>query len=476
MPARDLPWDVIKPFVVEYNEKRVAILKIVFLLLDESMSGYRPKTSKTGGYPNITFEPRKPVPLGTMLRNALECITGIFVNHDIVESPQGQWTKEFTSPPTQSHLPKGEDISYHTAEVLRQAKNVEKGGWVGGDAWFGSMETCVELKRRLGLYSTFIVKQNLNYFPMPVLHAVLRARYPQRTAGHWVVMKATISEVNVFVMAYAWLNRGVAYMVSSCGSTVRHEQNYRSKFEDEYGNVVVKELPRPTVAHLLYEFLPLIDEHNKARQNVLALERQWLTQDCWFRLLTTFVGMAVVDVQRWDRNMRAGRMLRVGEGDADFGIKRMANLIARPLRSGKFRYREGPQPSQRGGDGEYLVRIIDKQGNKTCTSGKPRNQRCFICRKYLNQYVNTTWWCIACGMPLCKKTRGRDLSCLEEHLSSADKHLGCRLMQRTCFFLPNHLKEVRRTRSSGPAKRKYVEANKTPSPDKSRVRSVFTPQ
>jgi hypothetical protein len=110
-----------------------------------------------------------------MLCNAVECITGIFVHQDIVDSSTKQWEKKYLSPPTQSHLPKGENISYHTAEVLRQAENtkVMEGGWVGGDAFFRSIESCVELKNVLGLYSTFIVKQNVNYFPMKVLHSVL---------------------------------------------------------------------------------------------------------------------------------------------------------------------------------------------------------------------------------------------------------------------------------------------------------------
>ena len=49
-------------------------------------------------------------------------------------------------------------------------------------------------------------------------------------------------------------------MVSSCGKTVMHEHPYVSRFEDEYGNVQEMHLPRPTVAYMLYEFLPLIDE------------------------------------------------------------------------------------------------------------------------------------------------------------------------------------------------------------------------
>lgn len=35
------------------------------------MSGWRPKSTKTTGLPNITFEPQKPANLGTMLKNSL---------------------------------------------------------------------------------------------------------------------------------------------------------------------------------------------------------------------------------------------------------------------------------------------------------------------------------------------------------------------------------------------------------------------
>ena len=47
-----------------------------------------------------------------------------------------------------SHLPHGELIQKHDAEVLIQAEgaNVKKGGWIGGDAWFGLVNAAVELK------------------------------------------------------------------------------------------------------------------------------------------------------------------------------------------------------------------------------------------------------------------------------------------------------------------------------------------
>ena len=64
----------------------------------------------------------------------------------------------------QVQLTRGEMVSYHTAEVLRQAEgaNVVRGGWVGGDAWFGSIESCIELKKHLGLYSLSLSSRMFN--------------------------------------------------------------------------------------------------------------------------------------------------------------------------------------------------------------------------------------------------------------------------------------------------------------------------
>ena len=146
-------------------------------MLDESMLGRRPKSSKRGGLPHISHEPRKPVPLGTMIRNAVECTTGIFVHHDLVDSSNEQWKKKYSLPLEISHLPKKEEISYHCAKVLRQREESKliEGGWVGGDAWIGSVDSCLELKKRFNVYSTFIIKQNVNYFPMQVLHKVFHS-------------------------------------------------------------------------------------------------------------------------------------------------------------------------------------------------------------------------------------------------------------------------------------------------------------
>jgi hypothetical protein len=125
-----------------------------------------PKTTKLGGLPHLTFEPRKPsVNLGTMSRNCCDIKTGIIVYQHLVDRSELQNRKKYSSDPTESALPKKELITVSTAEVLRQVEGakVEDGGYAIGDAWFGSVQAVVELRNSLNVFSAFIVKQNVQY-------------------------------------------------------------------------------------------------------------------------------------------------------------------------------------------------------------------------------------------------------------------------------------------------------------------------
>ena len=466
---RDRPWDIYLPCLQSYNCKRQALIKTLLLVLDESMSGWCPKTSKLGGLPNYTFEPRKPVPLGTMFKNGAECKSGLIVFQDVVMDPEMQHTKEFSD--CKSHLPDGSMVLVHTAEVLRQAQGakVEKDGWVGGDAWFGSVATSVELRKRLGLHSTFVVKNNTNFFPMRVLHRILQARYGERSAGHWVVMKTQIVDVPIFCLTYAWSQRGISYFVSTCGSTEVCKNKYMSNYEDEYGNICHNEINRPDVVHFLYEFLPIIDEHNKQRQSLLGLERKWATRDCWFRLLTSMVGFSIVDMHRWYRNMVARRLASSGpsykrarntlqdifmvENEYEIQIRKFSDMLCSTLESRvrkqlvartKFcvsRLNVTKENTHceleriRGVDGSTTRPPTEKQLEKGRKVGTSVNSNCFICRKYKKSndtinYVLTTWCCSVCKMPLCKEPRknvelGRIHNCLEEHMCAKEAFLRC---------------------------------------------------
>jgi hypothetical protein len=436
--ARDVPWDVFLPCLASFNSKRQRLIKTVLMLVDESMSGWRPKTSKLGGLPNYTFEPRKPIPLGTMFRNGVECVSGILVVQDVVQNPEKQTLKAYYG--EVSTLPDGSEIGAHTAEVLRlvEGAQIPEGGWVGGDSWFGSIATAVEVMNRFSAHSSWIIKQNQNWFPMKALFAVLKARHKDRPAGHWVTFHTTISGVELIAMAYAWSQRGISYILSTCGSTAPAEKMYLSYFEDDYGNVSSKEISRPELAHLLYDYLPLIDEHNKQRQRILGLEKRWPTRNCWFRLLTTLLGMSIVDMHRLYRNKR-------NETYSEVDILEFSDLICKKLtvRSRRQNNRLGISDAQNSGileritdkDGNTRFVLTDRQESRGRNVGRSIHQNCFICRKYLTpmgetEYIQTTFRCSDCKMPLCKKDRsnpeiGRHKSCIDEHIMSTCDTVGC---------------------------------------------------
>jgi hypothetical protein len=92
---RDLTWDIFLPMLSRFNERRHILVSVILLMLDESMSGWRPKSAKTGRLLKLSWEPWKPVPLGTMSHNGAECTSGILVSQDIVQDAEVMNMKEY---------------------------------------------------------------------------------------------------------------------------------------------------------------------------------------------------------------------------------------------------------------------------------------------------------------------------------------------------------------------------------------------
>ena len=442
---RDRPWEIFLPCLSSYNLKRRNLFKSILLMLDESMSAWRPKTSKLGGLPNISFEPRKPVPLGTMFKNGVECISGIFAFQDVVMGAENQQKKKYYG--DNSIVPGVDSIPSHTAEVLRQVEgaHIPPSGWVGGDAWFGSICTAIEVYKHFDVHSTWIIKNNTHLFPMESLRSVLLARF-KKPVGHWVVFKATIQGVHLFVCAYAWSMSRVSYFVSTTGNTNPSKETYRTQFEDEFGCVAFKDIPRPVFADFLYDFLPLIDEHNKQRQNILNLEKLWPTRNVWFRLITTIVGMSVVDFHRlYMNNITRDKysLRRKLNTDNYISVRKFADMICHTLGERPCHAWDGTPKSveniKLSSIQSHLKRVQDRSGrfNREPTNkqkglrkemGNPYTKNCYVCRKYLDEsggttYITTQWCCMKCDMPLCamdrakySKNNNRKMSCLHEHL------------------------------------------------------------
>jgi hypothetical protein len=71
------PWNMILLMVDGYNSNRKEwVAASVHKVLDESMSAFKPRTSKAGVLPHLSFILRKPEPLGTEFKVIACTVTG----------------------------------------------------------------------------------------------------------------------------------------------------------------------------------------------------------------------------------------------------------------------------------------------------------------------------------------------------------------------------------------------------------------
>jgi len=80
----------------------------------------------------------------------------------------------------------------------------------------------------------------------------------------------------------------------NAGSTTPGEPYY-AKWPDEFGNIKQRPVHRPECISRYFSMSKTIDVGNGVRQNELALERHWRTNDPWFRIDCTFAGITVTD-------------------------------------------------------------------------------------------------------------------------------------------------------------------------------------
>ena len=67
------------------------------------------------------------------------------------------------------------------------------------------------------------------------------------------------------------------------------------RYTDSFGNICTRYVDRPQVISNFFAGSNVIDTHNQLRQDSLKLEKKWITQNPWFRLATTLIGITVTD-------------------------------------------------------------------------------------------------------------------------------------------------------------------------------------
>ena len=421
--AADDGWYRARAAVNMFNERRRKVLGVCrHVIADELMSAFV-SNHPTAHLPNITYEPRKPEPLGTMFKCLLDNDTKVMAALEICEGARRN--RELA----EGIHPYGTTAC--TARLLRETapetgvlKRV-----VCGDSWFASVQTAKEVMKGLGvptrnsgdgISSTHapahrgshfigVVKTYHGQFPKAFIEEKLRGK----SAGARIVLEATVDGVPLIAVGWKYKKSSTLCYVATKGaaSTADDPGNpYQMAIKDVEGDRIVRSVPRPEIVGKYYEMNGGIDVHNKMRQGDLALEKHWVTQDPYFRIFTTLIGICVTDAF----NMMK---YRIGDHRSDprrhWSLREFAGVLAHQLLNNKWEDLQNasqrhPNSSEEDAllqtqeDAEDLDaarflqhRLIRVPGTRPNGAGK--QLRCHVCGA-------CTSWC--CGAPGCVGRKG----------------------------------------------------------------------
>lgn len=344
----DDPWFMIRPLLNDFNEnRRKKVVHGTILVLDEIMSAWRPRTTKTGSgktrsrthgcmitvsLPHLSHLPRKPEPLGTEFKAVADAHSGMILHLEIMEEKEAMRKKQYVdelkakparvvrmikntiplpdqsaAAPSASASASASDAEPPDLDVLQPHRKTLGGGMsrvVLGDADFGSIPAVVHLFKMTGRCAICVLKSQSAGFPKKFLMDQLQEAPP----GSKIVLTCVIQNVTVLAIGYKYNYSKVLTFVATCGAaSTLPGTPYIQRFVDQVGNPASRQVPRPIMLSRYFKYSDCIDSHNNLRQKRLAMEKTWVTQDAWFRLATTIIGICVIDTFRYVQHNRPQR-------------------------------------------------------------------------------------------------------------------------------------------------------------------------
>jgi len=293
-----------------FNKNRHSIvLTSTLKVLDESMSAFRPQTTKTRNLPNISSIDRKPENLGTELKVVADEFTGMTIYLELQRGKLDMATAEYvdtvklkTSACTTRLVKYSSQKEMAFEEMKKEQEKLgetrdqeETNPFIEtylGDAWFGSIDTVISLWKNLKTNFIGVIKNSHNRYPKDYLTQKMKD-WP---AGSHLVLEANIEGVQVVAMGYKYCKKKVIHFVFNKGAaTTKPGKPYEARWKDDYMNTQSHLIPRPSAASIYFEHSNMVDLFNQSCQHDLQLEKHWITQDGYFRLCTTLFGILVTD-------------------------------------------------------------------------------------------------------------------------------------------------------------------------------------
>ena len=238
---------------------------------------------------------RKPEPLGTEFKCVVDGFSGVMLWMEVQEGKERMRQKEFSS------LGGTAACTLRGVKATRDFKNLpvdecsveEPIRCFYGDSWFGSVKAISNIAKA-GHHAVMMIKTSHSRTPKKWLERTMS----DMPGGTWIVMEGQDEKENVplICIGYKYNKKKTLVFLTTrgAGSTTKGEP-YEARFPDKYGNLCVRHIARPQVISLYFKYSNVVDIHNQSRQADLSLEKKWVTEDCYFRIYTTILGIIVTD-------------------------------------------------------------------------------------------------------------------------------------------------------------------------------------
>ena len=151
---------------------------------------------------------------------------------------------------------------------------------------------------------------------------------------HILLEGVTKDEVSLVALGYRYSRKTVLHFVlTKNGGSSKPGDPYKMRYTDSFGNICIRNVDRPQVVSNFFASSNTIDTHNQLRQDSLKLEKKWVTQNPWFRLATTYVGICVTDTYLLLNYHKVINISKTAVEDTEtkVSIQRFAGILANQL-------------------------------------------------------------------------------------------------------------------------------------------------
>ena len=166
--------------------------------------------------------------------------------------------------------------------------------------------------------------------PVKTAHKKFPKKYLEDTMKDWppgshMVMETTVRGNKYIATGYKYNMKKVLCFISTEGAGYTTPgKPYEAKWLNDNGRMASRRIARPHMLSEYFQYSNQIDKHNHARQSELAIEKNVVTEDGYFRLFCTYLGITVTD---------AWKLYRHGLGEKcdnkDISILAFANILCK---------------------------------------------------------------------------------------------------------------------------------------------------